>query len=170
MANQSGRWNFGQMIGAIMTGGSLLLGFVILFRDHRSRERAQADRFITFPRRRKGNERGFELFIQNTSDHPIFRVTNTHSFKARVLGIKLDIWGGHNFTINGEPMREIPVVPPGHQAVLQFDKIDLKPDAKNYIVFTDARSKIWRRDVVTQKYRRSSGQTSHILSIMNPGI
>jgi hypothetical protein len=63
--------NFGQMLGAILTGGSFFLGFYILLRDRRLARLAQGQRVIAWIRPKDTDQSVQVLTIRNASDMPI---------------------------------------------------------------------------------------------------
>jgi hypothetical protein len=68
---QPGAWS--EWVGAILTGGSLILAFSILIRDRRKDVRAQAMRVLTWISD-EGDD-GCAMHVKNTSDLPIFGPT-----------------------------------------------------------------------------------------------
>ncbi|MBQ0830843.1 hypothetical protein [Streptomyces tagetis] len=65
---------------AVLTGGSLLLGFYILLRDRRKEERNEALKVVTWTERGADDEGSFiRIHVRNTADRPILYVNALYS-------------------------------------------------------------------------------------------
>ncbi|MFD6937316.1 hypothetical protein ACFWAP_14355 [Streptomyces goshikiensis] len=65
---------------AVLTGGSLLLGFYILLRDRRKAERNEALKVVAWTERGADDEGSFiRIHVRNTADRPILYVNALYS-------------------------------------------------------------------------------------------
>jgi hypothetical protein len=157
--------NFGQMLGSVLTGASVLLAVYLLLREVRSKERQQPDKLVAWitPVGPKST-----LHVLNTSEQPIIHPT--------VMLTKSGLW--RRFLRNGiGGLRRIPkgartaarLISLGalNQHVLNAnaaESVDMPIDDRGIdyscvlIQFQDAAGKTWNKEILAMrppKYRSS---------------
>ncbi|MFJ4717279.1 hypothetical protein [Streptomyces sp. NPDC088785] len=130
---------------AILTGGSLLLGFYILLRDRRKEERAGASRLVFSTRLdRQGN---FHVKATNLSDQPFLLVEMVDG-----------IWQTSPAPDESDPLND-PSLQPGETRIFTHLKSD--PPAKLGVTIQDADGMYWLKILHTRRLVRLSGTMHH---------
>lgn len=133
----------GQWVSGLGSTAAFFLGFSILLRDRRHRQRAQAEQVSCWFNSVGDEDRVIDIWVKNYSANDIYRVAlgrGKHGKRTRAAGFQIiDIKSRLG------PGEEIQV---RHDLGLHWSKADVA------ILFADTAGLYWQRDMVTMVLRR----------------
>ncbi|MFC9595780.1 hypothetical protein ACFTUC_39040 [Streptomyces sp. NPDC056944] len=150
---------FPAWLSALLTGGSLLLGFYILLRDRRKEERQEALKLvITGAHRDADEEHSFiQIGVRNTADRPFYGPTILYGRDGEV----------------GRLYFEDDLVEPGQEATIRVPRyLDGVRTFPLGVVFQDSNGYTWVRDVASfSLQRRREIRRGHpSMKLLRPGL
>lgn len=170
-----GPWS--SWVEAVLTGGSLLLGFSILIRDRRDKRKGQAKRVVVwgdhfthvvFPKATGIKHPSVVLFIHNASDQPIVGVTvfevrslscpgdSTEDLQVEVPEVDETLSPQTVFGLQGDKQGGgMEVMLAGTQVIKKHCFPEQPRAGRLYVIFMDAQGQTWVKDAVSGKLKRA---------------